>query len=90
MTSCILDPTKDVIMETVKEIADNEPNGILPRELHSILIRKLNNCEDLYTVNGSWSPIIDRAIQVLLDSELGYLDGSGNLHVSKVGKSLLA
>ncbi|MCE4606234.1 MAG: hypothetical protein F7B59_02760 [Desulfurococcales archaeon] len=86
----MFDTIKDIIMETVKEIAGKEPDGVPPEELHSLLIRKLDNYDDLYVVNGSWSPIIDRAIQVLLDSELGYLDGNGNLHISVVAKSLLA
>ncbi len=85
----MLDPTRDIIVETVKEISEKEPEGVPPEELHYILIRKLNECSDLYAVDGSWSPIIDRAIQVLLDSELSYLDRSGNLHLSTVAKGLL-
>jgi hypothetical protein len=90
MASCLLDPTRDILIETVREIADKEPKGIAPRELHSILVRKLGECSDLYVVDKSWSPMVDRAIQVLLDSELGYLDFNGNLHISKVARGLLA
>ncbi len=90
MSDCILDPNNEMIIEVLREISSREPMGVQPREIHEAIIAKYRNCMNLYSVNRDWSPFIERAIQVLLDADLGYTDEEGRIHMNKVAEGLLA
>ena len=90
MTDCILDPNNEMIIEVLREISSREPRGVQPREIHEAIIAKYNECVNLYSPNRNWSPFIERAIQVLLDADLGYKDAEGRIHMNKVAEELLA
>jgi hypothetical protein len=89
VSDCIIDPNNEIIIEVMKEISNKEPRGMFPDEIHETMIAKYNRCMDLYSTARQWSPFIERAIQVLLDADLGYKDMHGRIHLNEVAEELL-
>ncbi len=80
--------TSELVIKAIKAVSEEEPLGLYPGDLHKRIISELGGCSDLLVVEDGWSPIIQKAIQVIIDSELGYVDAEGRLHVSDVARVL--